>query len=273
MPIVYVDLLFLINAVIDGLLLGLTAKLRGYFVPPWRKILSSIFGGLLGVAAYFLSFYVPDGLLAVCSCGLLILTAWGWKGKACFLKDLRLLWGASMVLSGAVLLLAQWCGTGEVGGGAVYFEISPGILLGGTGLVYGLMACLCRPGRFCEQAVAREITCRIGSREAAFQAMVDTGNLLCDGKGRKVILLSRSLVAELLDFRELPTHTEELCLALGETYRTGLLPYCTASGDGLLVILRPDHLTVNGVKREDYILGLSSQELDCVCGCRGLIGQ
>ncbi|MBR5284940.1 MAG: sigma-E processing peptidase SpoIIGA [Clostridia bacterium] len=273
MPIVYVDLLFLINAMIDSLLLNLTAMLRGYYVPPWRKVLSSTIGGLLGVMAYFLSFHLPDGLLAACTCGFLVLTAWGWKGKVAFLKDLRLLWGSSMVLSGAVCLLGQWCGAGISGGGAIYFDISPGVLLGGAGLTYGMISCICRPGRFSESTACREITCRVGSREVTFRAMVDTGNLLCDGKGRKVILLSWSLAAELMGDKTLPVEADALYLALSETCHPGLLPYRTAGGEGLLVTIQSDHLMVDGVARqEDYILGFSARELDCAWGCRGLIG-
>ncbi len=272
MPIVYIDLLFLINAVLDVLLLGLTAMLRGYVVPSWRILLAGTAGGLLGVGSYFFSFWVPDALLAACTCGLLILAAWSWKGRTAFCRDLCLLWGLSMVISGGVLLLAQWSGIGEARGGAVYLEISPVILFGGSGVAYLLLSRLCPSGSFSVQQAVREIICRIGEQETAFRALVDTGNLLCDEKGRKVLLLSRSLVTELIGLGELPLTAEELYIALADRYRPGLLPYRTAGGEGLLVTLRPDHLTIDGIEREDYILGLAAQELENVWGCRGLIG-
>ena len=272
MPIVYVDLLFLINGILDGLLLGMTAMLRGYYVPPWRMILGSTVGGLLGVGAYFLSVWIPDGLLAACTCSLLILTAWGWKGKTCFFRDLRLLWGSSMVLSGAVLMLAQWCGMGSAGGGAVYLEISPAVLFGGSGGAYLLLSRLCPRGKFSEHAAAREIFCRMGEREIRFRAMVDTGNLLRDEQGRKVVLLSRSLTAELVGAGELPASADGLYMMLAEKFRPGLLHYRTAGGDGLLVTLRPDILQVDNMERQDYILGIAARELECAPGCRGLIG-
>lgn len=271
MAVIYVDVLFLINFLLDYLLLCLTSHLRGYYTPAARILLGAAVGGLLAVGSFFLPEAVPDLPLAAVTCSMMLWMAWGWKGKARFFGDLAMLWTLAMLLSGGILLLAEWSGIGTTRGGAVYLDISVGVLLSGAGLAYGLLTFCCRPGSFHRERSEREVFCRIGEREACFRAFVDTGNLLRAPGGQGILLISPSLAAELLG-EALPKTAEACFLQLAERYSAGLLPYRTAEESGLLVTLRPDRLEIDGKVTDGYILGLAACETEGACGCRALIG-
>jgi len=270
MQVLYIDVLFLLNFMVDCLLIGLTAMLRGYFLPIGRRLWGSVVGALLAVLAFFLPDALPSSLWAAVSCALMLLAAWGWKGKRRFAADCAMLWVLSMVFSGGTMLMAQWYG-GMARGNAIYLDISVPILLGGTGTAYGLLTLCCRPGSVQAERRIHKIRCRLNGREICFSAFADTGNLLRDPVGRAVLLLSPSLAAELLGEWPLPA-AEQCFMQLTGRCNTGLLPCRTAGGDSLLVTVQPDVLEIDGKVRQDTILGLAAQELEGMSGCRALIG-
>lgn len=273
MRVLYVDLLFFVNFVVDSLLLHLTGWLRGHYMSWKRIVLGGCIGGALAVVTVFLPSRVPGWLFSMVACGLMLPAAWGWMGVRSFLEDCGLLWGMSMLFSGGVLLLLQGTGAGMVRGGAVYLELSMPILFLGTGMAYGLLSLCGRPGRFRKERAVCSVVCTVGGRCLQFDAFVDTGNLLRDSAGRRVILLSPSLTEKLLmPDEELPAEAESAFLRLSEKYRPGLMPYRTAAGRELLVTLSPDSITVDGERSDAYILGLAPQELEGLPGCRALIG-
>ena len=283
MRIVYVDVLFLVNFVMDHVLLALTAELRGSGAAGRRMALGAAAGAVLAVFLFF----APEGILGrllrpVC-CGLMVRTAFGRQAQRRFLGDCAMVYALSMLLSGGVLRLGQMLpGAGSaVSNTVVYLDVSVGVLALGTLLGYGLITWACRPGSFRAAVPHRKIWCRAGGREAVFQAFTDTGNLLRDPvSGKKVILLSASLAGELLGAEAARAlaglsgnAVDEVFAALaGLGLPVGLLP-CTASlGRGLLITLRPEALTVDGQPAGEYILGISCDEVAPACGCRALIG-
>jgi len=191
MQVLYIDVLFLLNFMVDCLLIGLTAMLRGYFLPIGRRLWGSVVGALLAVLAFFLPDALPSSLWAAVSCALMLLAAWGWKGKRRFAADCAMLWVLSMVFSGGTMLMAQWYG-GMARGNAIYLDISVPILLGGTGTAYGLLTLCCRPGSVQAERRIHKIRCRLNGREICFSAFADTGNLLRDPvSGENVLIVPR----------------------------------------------------------------------------------
>lgn len=283
MRTVYVDVLFLVNFIMDHVLLVLTAELRGSGAAGRRMAL----GAFVGAALAVLLFFAPEGVLGwllrpVC-CGLMVRTAFGRQSGRRFLGDCAMLCALSLLFSGGVLLLGQMVprAGSAVSNTVVYLDISIGVLALGTLLGYGLITWACRPGSFRASMPHRQVGCRVAGRSAEFLAFTDTGNLLRDPIcGRRVILLSVSLAAELLGgeaaraleaLKENQTGDVFAALA-GQGLPVGLLP-CTASlGRGLLITLRPEGLTIDGRPTDDYILGISCDEIAPACGCRALIG-
>ena len=103
--------------------------------------------------------------------------------------------------------------------------------------------------------------------EAAFPALVDTGNALSDPlTGRHVLVACPHALRPLFCqhsalFEQLPP--VELLEALGHVPelkgRFRLLPYSNLSGSGVLPVFRPESLLLDGERAEDLLIAVSPQ--------------
>ncbi|MBO5779358.1 MAG: sigma-E processing peptidase SpoIIGA [Clostridia bacterium] len=251
---VYGDVYLIVNFTMDFLALYLTARASKLPIRPIRLSLAAALGAFYALAALFL----PDGNLfstfttLAIPC-LLILIAFGTKnGWREMLRTLAIFWAISFLLGGAVTavcyLLAKWAEKEILIGGQV--ETLPadlpfwGLLL--LALVVGIAANLLLRLR---KKIPRQVAIEIGESENALvtlTALVDSGNLLVEPlSGQGVIVVDRSaatfLPPELAFLREGGTP------AL--TPRLRLIPYSTASGEGILYGYLPRLVRVGGKAR------------------------
>lgn len=257
MRIIYLDELAALNYLCDYLLLRCTAELRGLPRRRGRCALSAALGGLWAVLALlpplrFLS--LPSAALA--ASGFLALAAFGgddglWKSWVCFLA-------LSAAFAGAVVFACLLLGEDA---GSSLQQCPLRTLLLSFGLFYALLR-LCL-GRTLEKR-ARErlpVIIELLGRRAELTALRDTGNSLSDPvSARHVLIAELPALAPL--FPALPPPGDSVAQfrhlsadpALGPRCR--LVPYRSMGGDGLLLCLRPDHVTVGGEERE-LLIGIS----------------
>lgn len=285
MKVIYVDVLFLFNFVVDRLLLGLTVHLRGNTAREPRLVMASAFGGL----ASLIFFIMPELSLAalICKplfCGLMAAMAFGMRYPRRFAGDCVTLFAVSMVFCGGIAALSQiFPGSGAVKNTAVYMNISSGVLIGGIAISYLLLLRMSGSGRFKEEKELKSITCVLRGKQLSFKAFVDTGNMLSDPvHGKKVIMASLSLIVPALPEEDgrivdrlrtgvLPSGVfEDLASKAPAVY--GLTPFTSAGGSGLILTIRPDSLMIDGISSDEYILGVSGYEIETAGGCRALIG-
>ena len=246
---VYADLLFLINAGMDGLCFGLTGRLLHRRLTPLRVMSGAMLGGIYAVISLFLDTGWGLSLgLDVAVCLLLCRLVFGGRGA-----DTGKFWSAtatyfllSMVLGGVMtaiynllnrMHISDYLPQGEEGAGVWLFALvalaGGGItLLGGRSLRREASVRRCRVLLFFE------------GRQVALEGLVDTGNLLRDPLGgRVVICVQKEALAPFLP--------PELAMALdggGEDQlartpyarRFRLIPAGTATGDGMLAGFLPD---------------------------------
>ena len=266
---VYADLLFLINAAMDGLCLLLTGKLLHRRVKTWRVALAAALGGVYAVAVLF-----PDvgaGLsllldLAMClaMCGI----TFGGRGGG----GIRGLFSAvgvyfllSMALGGImtalyhllnragwVSLLSELTGAGGDGLGSWLFLLLA-LVGGGLSLWGGRLSR--RAGRisFCTVQV------ELDGRQVVLRGMVDSGNLLRDPMGGRAVICADA--HGLGDF--LPSSHMEMMkgatstvphLSSSDAKRVRIIPAGTATGNGILYGFLPDRILLtaegSGIQRE-----------------------
>ena len=175
---VYADLLFLINAGMDGLCFCLTGRLLHHRLSPWRVLLGAVIGGLYAVMALLLEAGQAVALLfdvAVC----LVMCA---IGKNRFFLSVAVYFVLSMVLGGVMTALynllnrigfAESLPDGEDGIGTWLFAL---LALVGSGItLWG--------GRFFRRLAAVRhcrVTVELEGLQVELEGMVDTGNLLKD---------------------------------------------------------------------------------------------
>ena len=234
--VVYLDVLFAVNALMDGATLLAAARLGGVQVRKMRLIFSAALGGGYAVlgAVWPVLTLAPLRLLA--GLGLCMIAF----GRERHLARLCVLYG---------VVAASFAGL------AAALSAASGILL----CEYAKHGALHRE--------TETLTIRFGTRQTAVRVLHDTGNDLTEPvSGKPVVVLERKTAECLLDTK-LPFGSASAQLtALPENLaaRCGLLPFHAVGTDGgLLLYFRPDS-----------VLRADGTALDCVCAVSAVsIGQ
>ncbi|WP_281888105.1 sigma-E processing peptidase SpoIIGA [Paenibacillus sp. YYML68] len=124
--IVYLDIIFLMNTLIDGALLWTTAWARKLRVTWWRLVLSACIGGSYAVFLFFPPLdFLYTFLVKFAFSLVMLLTAFGFKGVPGFIRNLGSFYMINCIAAGAVV-------------GFMYFKHSAGDLVDSVRIGRGL---------------------------------------------------------------------------------------------------------------------------------------
>ena len=250
---IYADLLFLVNAGMDGLCFCLTGRLLHRKLSSRRVALGAVLGGLYAVAALFFRVGQAVALgLDLGVCLLLCRLVFGGRqaGRGGVLSAAATYFLLSMVVGGIMTALSNLLNrllpslpfpAEEEGVGTWLFAL---LALAGGGIA------LCG-GRFLRRsATVRRcrVTVELHGRRVELEGLVDSGNLLRDPMGgRAVICCRREALAPILS----PELAESLrgggLEGLADTpdgRRIRLIPASTATGGGMLAGFLPDRVDI-----------------------------
>lgn len=274
---VYADLYFLVNASMDLLCLMITAALLHRGLQRWRALLAAAIGGGYALAALLLGLGGVPGL----ACDLLAVTGIcavafyergmrPWRLLQCAAADALV----SMLLGGIMTVLFTWLNRLNL----------PLEALRGDGLsawIFALFAAVSgiltlKGGRFFGRASRTEsatLEVTLFGKRLLLRAMVDSGNFLRDPvSGRGVIVVERTRLEELLPHELLEGNGWMKNPDLASRVR--LIPTRTATGEGMLLGIRPDRLRITdreGSEIVEYLiaaaeLGDRAQGFDALIG-------
>lgn len=233
---VYADILFIVNLYIDAMLLSAVRRFLRLPLSRLRWLLAAILGGAFGLTALLPQIRgFPLLLLGLLQAFLLVCAAFAPKPWVVLLKAsfLLLLFGAA--LSGLLGLVQNFLPLNGMvlRNGAVYFDLSPLLLVLLTCAAYGMLYAFDRLFRKREPDILfSTVTLALGGKSVTVPAKVDTGMTLREPfSGLPVILIERDAVQHLLppDFG-----TPKCALPLR------LIPYASIGGEGVLPAFRPD---------------------------------
>ncbi|HEU4965540.1 MAG TPA: sigma-E processing peptidase SpoIIGA [Bacilli bacterium] len=268
MPVVYIDVVWLINFGLDGFILLVTWFLLRKRVRWWRTIGASAIGASYALLLFFpawstlLTFAAKIGF----SC-LMVWVAFRPKGLLELAKTLGLFYLASFLTGGAAFAMNNLFGNATIhnglvmihGGAAWLQQTNMILILLSLPLVYWL-------GKSAWKRLARTrqreqnlwtVQVRFGEEEAEFTGLLDTGNALSDPLSRTPVM-----VADWELFRAVLPPTlwgileqgKDISTALGEIEmddqwqaRFRLVPYRGVGGTmGMLLSFRPDEVVLTG---------------------------
>lgn len=258
--VVYGDVLFVLNLLLDYGLLLATARIAGISFVRLRLLL----GALLG-AGYALLVFVPDFQflsqlpVRLLAGGGMVAAAYGIRPG---LWRLIVIFSAiSAALGGGVLALTT------VGSATLYRGIATSgadltaVLLAGSAGCAAMGIAFRRWGGRMSYA---DIEVTLDGRSTRFRALVDTGNTLTDRNNDRVIVADWQVVERLL-----PGFTREDAQSPGGGFqrwsgklgaaRVRLLSYRTVgTSSGLLFALRPERVLVNGREYPGLLVAASA---------------
>ena len=281
---VYVDLLFMINFSMDFLCFFLAAKLFGIKLPIGRGVLASAMGGAYSVAALFISIgKIAAFLIDAAVCALMCAICFGGKNKNRSLPFYILVYLAiSMMLGGAMTAIFNLINRlelplaeGSSDGISVWMFAALALISAGVTLLGGAL--------FKKRTIQKNARLRVTYKEKSISldAMTDSGNLLRDPtSGTACIMVDADAVrglisAKICDAAKRGDVSSVAGLRGDDAKNIRLIPVKTASGEGVLIGVRVDEITVDrgqGERRVNAILVLSDIK-DSADGNKALIPQ
>ncbi len=266
MQTVYVDSLFLINLIVNYIMLLVTAKITA---SPARRL--RLLGAAAGGAAYAVAAVIPAAAFLVnpfvkIAFGILMALA-AFGGQARLVRTTLVFFAVSAAFGG-VVTAASLLGGGSVIGG-LFTSASLRILILSFAVGYLILTLVFKRAARHKGGVIVPVTVSHAGREVLVRALRDTGNALSDPlSGRPV------MVAGVGDLK--PLFTPDVASALSGLYRKGavrvmeelsetgqkirfqLIPYSAVGvSGGMLLAFKPDEIVVDGTSRKGMLLAMS----------------
>lgn len=261
MTVVYIDSVFVLNALMDYLLCLVTGRLAGIPLRRGRYLLAALAGGAYAAAVFlpglgFLSAPAAKAAMGV----LLALIAYGGEERLARLT--LLLFTLSCALAGCVLALGVLADSAvPVVDGIFYTDVDVKVLLVAAGAAYLVLTVVFRASAH-HSLEGRLLAVRVcvGGRTAELTALWDSGNSLREpGKGRPVLVLAPGALDGVLprSARQIltpeglgrPAELVEPLMTAAPELRPRLLPYhAVGTRSGLLLTIRTDWVEIEGVR-------------------------
>lgn len=237
---VYIDVLFILDFIIDYLILYATAKIAGAHICRWKFALSASFGAAFSILSLFWSALASFPVMLTAAY-LMVGVSFGFKRW----KHLLIFFGVSAAFGGMVFAI-NYITDGNL-------TISLKTLFISSVVSYFILLFAFRKsatGTTKREYIKTEIEYR--GKSVSFISLVDSGNGLSDGLTNTPVLIAElcSLRAlfEKEEYKMLCDSTVENIILNGEgRYRP--IPYKTVGGHGLLPAFYPDKVKCGGKER------------------------
>ncbi len=257
-PIVYIDMLFLLNFLMDSVTLYATALFLRKPITILRMILSAAIAALYSSVMFFpqLSF-MYSFLLKTVFLFAISTIAFPSRIPAVILKNGIVFFGANTVLGGIMIALIFTTNLGTTFGAAVsnseiYLNISFELLLISTLLSYTVVYIISyiKKQSIQSEKITAVINIHFADRQVTISALCDTGCTLCDPiSGAPAVVISPKIAKELLP----QGHPET-------KYRP--LPFATVDNvKGIMDGFIPDKLFVDEKEVTHSVIGISKTDM------------
>lgn len=271
---VYIDVLFVVNLIINYLLLLTTSKLAKQHSPVWRLIAGATAGAVYAVCIFFPQVRALYTVIAKIIVSFILVAITFKIRKWCaFLKTVGIFYISSFIFGGVSLGIFYFTGAGRgtiISNGIFYYNLSLRILILSTAIAYVIIRMIWRIYKADRIREYKRIEVRFMGKSVWLNALIDTGNMLCEPiTGTPVIIgefetLKPILPDEFKNIYKSSTPEEIICNSTDEslTGRLRVIPFSSLGNtDGLLLGFRPDSVMIENHLCESIIIGIYSSQL------------
>lgn len=242
--VVYADILLFLNAVIDYLLLGITAAVMRCDIKLWRQVAAAFFGGLSAMYIFLDdSSFLLDLTVRSVMGFLTVLIAFGYKRRSYFLKAVLIFLFATFTLSGAVALLYSGFKIKGIVLNNTYFYVntSPILLIVVTVIVYLVLKLFIRLRKTSDLVQSCQLSVFFEDRQISVPALVDSGNMLTDYlTDSEIFIVDSRAFCALTGYRTVG----EACGQEGFQKRYRMIPVSTVNGSSVMEAIRCDRAQI-----------------------------
>ena len=205
MPVIYIDVLFIINFLIDFMLFYISARLAGKRIHALRFFLACVAGGIYSVCIFFprLGFF-SSALIKIIASSLLVRIAFRFKNFKDFLFVLGIFYAVNFVFAGGITAALYFTEFGAktdviLSGGSLYIDLPVLRLL----IISAIITVLLRLGirflciRLKNRGIISKLTVFENGKTAETYGIIDTGNSLYS-HGLPVCIVQFSAIANIL---------------------------------------------------------------------------
>lgn len=277
MTVVYIDSLFVLNLIINYLLLLTSAKIIGTPARRLRMLAGALFGALYAVAVWLPGLAFLNNPAFKLLSGLAIV-AISFAGSRYFLRKAVVFFAVSVALGGSVFAISLLAYGFAPPGGALYLPIDVKTLLLTAGISYALMSLIFRrAGRHSGRDMTA-VRVEVGGHSTALTALLDSGHTLTDPMtGFPVLVVDGSLSDRLLGFPlpegALQFPADKLSELEGKPVRFRLMPYRAVGVEcGFLLAFKPDSVSVRNKTYKNILVALSPTPVSDGAANNALLG-
>lgn len=255
MPVVYIDILFAENLIIDYLLILCSVKISPCESGKTRIFVSALIGALYSVVAVFYPVFTGNCVVGFAVSFAIVYIAFAPRSLHGFYKSTAYFYGVCFVFSGFINLLIFATDFAAVSDavflkGSVYMPFSTFKVLMFAGLcafaVLKGFAVIKRMFLQSDSFCRVSITC--GKKTVTADGFVDTGNMLFDSSTNlPVMVMDKSLVPKLFDCRLSELIVQKDIASVYEFYgefNWRLVSYTAVSGEGVMIAFMPDKISI-----------------------------
>ena len=280
MTVIYLDVLFLLNLVVDYLLLLAAARITGEVFSRLRLALGALLGAVYAAAIFLPGcLWLSHPLCKLLSAVGMVLIAFGKSRR--LLRLILVFLGASAALGGVVLAL-QLLGTGglTLENGVLYTGFDMRLLLVTVIVAYALLSTVF--ARVARHGGTRQDLCStkiwLGNESLCLTTLLDTGNTLTDPANNRPVMVAEGQVLEPLLPHEIdpadPVGSLERLRDDPLRRRFQLLPYRAVGVEhGMLLAVRVDRALIGEREIKGLLVALSPTPVSDGGGYQALIGE
>ena len=267
---IYADVFFLINFIINYLILFTSGYISALYIRRWRLFLAAATGALYGFFVFFPSWSFATSLpVKLIVSGLMIIISFGFRN---IIKNTFLFLIISLIFGGAVFAVTLLAGNDlfEIHNGFYYIHLSFSMLVSISVLTYILLLFVFRHRTVRADRNFNTVRICNEDKDVTFTALHDTGNSLREpGSNANIIITDYATVREIFsenitDIMDnaLPENYPLLLDKLAEFGKFKLVPYKTiAAGFSLMLTYRPECILSDGKPLPGALIGFSHQRI------------
>lgn len=230
MPVIYIDVLFFTNLILDSILLVITGALSGKDFSVLRLLAGGLLGGIYGVCVFFSPLcFLSAWLIRLAISSVMVGISFGFKPLKDFLRILLNFYISSFLLGGGLSALFFLSGRPAVMANGIYYFpmsvlglIAAAIPLGVTLIFYYRKSKnrLMSHGKYCT------VTIGFAGKTITAPGIIDTGCMLTDPYCKKPVVIIDPDMAKDVESDE------------NFTFR--LIPFSTVDSAGVMKAFSPD---------------------------------
>ncbi len=276
--IVYADVVFIENLIINSVILYVTLLIRKVKISIVRILISSALGSLYAVISIKINNnFIMKIILSV----LMIAIIYPTKNKKRFLETIILFYLISITAGGSAIAISYLIQDYKISELNNLPIISFPILISGLGTVVGIILIMATinnlKNRISKKDIFFDVEIYIEDKKEKLKALLDTGNMLKDPLSNKPVMIAtkRSLKSiipeEILDNINLILGGDKIGKLI--TKRIKLIPFNSLGNEhGILIGIKSDKIVINNNEIKDVIIGIYEKEFSKTRRYDALIG-